>query len=297
MSCKKAENLSDTIIIAHRGASGYLPEHTLPAKAMAYAMNPDYIEQDVVLSKDSVPLVIHDIYLDEVTNVAQVYPDRKRADGRYYVIDFNWLEIKQLLATERFDHETGKVVFPKRFPKDKSRFGLHTLLEEIELIQGLNKSTGLDIGIYPEIKNPAFHRKEGYDISKIVLDVLSAYGYMNKKDKCILQCFDFDELKRVREDLGSNLTLVQLTELKIDEDLWPMVATYADGVGMPYKFVLDKSFVKSAKNQGLMIHVFTLRTDQNKLWKPMFNEMISSRHIDGIFTDQPDQVLQFISEE
>ena len=70
------------IVIAHRGASGYLPEHTLEAKAMAHAMGADYLEQDLVLSKDDIPVVIHDIHLDEVTNVAERYPGRARKDGR-----------------------------------------------------------------------------------------------------------------------------------------------------------------------------------------------------------------------
>ena len=76
------------IVIAHRGASGYLPEHTMASKAMAYAMQPDFLEQDLVLSKDDVPIVIHDIHLETLTNVKEKFPDRKREDGSYYVIDF-----------------------------------------------------------------------------------------------------------------------------------------------------------------------------------------------------------------
>ena len=114
-------------MIAHRGASGYLPEHTLEAKAMAYVMNPDYIEQDLVLSKDNVPIVIHDIYLDDVTNVAETFPNRKRDDGRFYVIDFTFEEIQTLKVTERFNPKTGKQVYPNRFPQNKSSFRLHSL--------------------------------------------------------------------------------------------------------------------------------------------------------------------------
>ena len=65
-----SKDASDKMVIAHRGASGYIPEHTMESKAMAHAMDSDYIEQDLVLSKDDVPVVIHDIYLGEVTNVA-----------------------------------------------------------------------------------------------------------------------------------------------------------------------------------------------------------------------------------
>ena len=73
-----------------------MPEHTLPAKAAAHAMGADFIEQDVVLSRDGVPLVLHDIYLDSTTDVAQRYPQRARKDGRYYALDFDLAEIQQL---------------------------------------------------------------------------------------------------------------------------------------------------------------------------------------------------------
>ena len=132
---------SKKIVIAHRGASGYLPEHTLASKAMAYAMKPHFLEQDLVLSKDDIPVVIHDIHLETITDVAVKFPDRKRADGRYYVIDFSFLELKQLQVTERFDPKTGRAVYKDRFPVHTATFQLHSLQEEIELIQGLNKST------------------------------------------------------------------------------------------------------------------------------------------------------------
>ena len=126
---------------------------------MAYAMNPDYIEQDLVLSKDNVPIVIHDIYLGDVTDVAKKYPERARKDGKYYVIDFTFDELRTLEVTERSFTKMGKQIYPNRFPKGKSSFQLHSFQQEIELIQGLNYSTKQNIGIYPEIKNPAFHHR------------------------------------------------------------------------------------------------------------------------------------------
>src|SRR5680860_1507634 len=114
------------VIIAHRGASGYLPEHTLAAKAMAYSMGADYLEQDIVMSKDNVPVVIHDIHLETVTDVAKKFPNRKRKDGKFYVIDFTFEELKQLNVSERFDPKTKKAVFPKRFPTFSSTFKLHS---------------------------------------------------------------------------------------------------------------------------------------------------------------------------
>ena len=99
---------SRPIVIAHRGASGYLPEHTLAAKAVAHAQGADFIEQDVVLTRDDQPIVLHDVHLDTVTDVAQVFPGRKRGDGRYYAIDFTLEEIQRLRVTERVDHQTQR---------------------------------------------------------------------------------------------------------------------------------------------------------------------------------------------
>ena len=224
---KDIKSTKKITVIAHRGASGYLPEHTLASKVMAYAMQADYIEQDVVLSKDDVPIVIHDILLDDVTNVLEKYPNRKREDGRYYVIDFTFEEIKTLAVTERFDSETGLQIYPNRFPKGTSSFRLHSLQDEIELIQGLNKSTGKNIGIYPEIKKPEFHHENGKDISKIVLNILSDYGYKTKNDKCIVQSFDAIELERIRKELKSQLFLVQLMEFSEQKNLLEFYASYA----------------------------------------------------------------------
>lgn len=306
LGCQKKEQKSmeikpaqDKLVIAHRGASGYLPEHTLAAKAMAYAIKPDFIEQDVVLSKDNIPVVIHDIYLDEVTDVSEKFPDRKRKDGRYYVIDFAYEELKLLQVVERFDPKTNKQIYTSRFPKGKSSFQLHSLYEEIELIQGLNQSTGNDIGIYPEIKEPAFHLKEGKDISKIVLEVLSLYGYETKNDKCILQCFDAKELRRVREELDSKLFLVQLIESEVTKEQLEEFSSYADGIGPWYKMV-SKKFIKEAQELGLKVHGYTFRADDLGNFKSfdlLLSHGFNRLNLDGVFTDHPDKVIKYLEED
>lgn len=168
---------ADPLVMAHRGASGYLPEHTLAAKAMAHAQGAHYLEQDVVLTRDGVPLVLHDIHLDTLTDVADQFPDRRRADGRFYAIDFTLQEIKQLKATERFNARTGDQVYSQRFPKNAYTYQLHTLEEEIQFIQGLKQSTGRTAWLFPEIKQTTFHQNEGQDIVRIVFDLLQRYGY------------------------------------------------------------------------------------------------------------------------
>lgn len=295
------------VVVAHRGASGYLPEHTMEAKAMAYAMHPNFIEQDLVLSKDNVPIVIHDIYLDDVTNVARVFPDRKRIDGRYYVIDFTFQELQKLQVTERFDPQTGNQFYPKRFPKEKAYFTLHSLQQEIELIQGLNQSTGKQIGIYPEIKNPAFHHQNGKDIAKITLDILSKYDYTEKSDQCILQCFDAEEMERIRKVLHSKLFLVQLIESDTATKRLEHYASYADGIGPWYRQILANknkeqweftSLVEDAHQLNLVVHPYTFRADQLEefsSFEEMLQVMLVEAKADGAFTDFPDKMVAFLT--
>ena len=296
---------SDKIVIAHRGASGYVPEHTMESKAMAHAMNADYIEQDLVLSKDDVPIVIHDIYLEEVTNVALLYPEMAREDGRFYVIDFTFDQLLTLSVNERINYKTKKAVFPKRFPLTESSFKLHSLQQEIELIQGLNKSTGKNIGIYPEIKNPSFHREQGKDISKIILQILNDYGYRKKSDPCILQCFDAKELQRIREELNSNLFLTQLLEFPEGSEHFETYASYADAIGPSIEQLLlagmgktkGNKMVDKAHELNLKVHAYTFRQDEH----PGFNDFEAllqfgfyDINLDGGFTDFPDTVISFL---
>ncbi|MFA5598371.1 MAG: glycerophosphodiester phosphodiesterase [Pusillimonas sp.] len=290
--------------IAHRGASGYLPEHTLAAKAMAYAQGADYIEQDVALTKDFIPIIIHDIHLNNVTDVAEKFPDKMRDDNKYYVIDFTYDEIKSLNVNEAMT-DSGKQRFKDRFPAKKSSFKLHTLSEEIEFIQGLNRSTGKNIGIYTEIKEPKWHLDHGKDITLIVLAVLAKYGYKNAEDKCYLQCFDADELKRVRFNFKSKLKLVQLIEEDEDEDEDTdedadinEIATYADGVGPAIKQLYKTDFMQKARKANLKVHPYTFRKDlvaiENMSSKELLNFLFKTAKVDGVFSDFPDITRDFI---
>ena len=301
------------IIIAHRGASGYLPEHTLAAKALAYGMGADFIEQDIVVTRDSQLIVLHDIHLDTVTNVASVFPQRKRTDNRYYAIDFDLDEIKQLRVNERIDLKTGAAVFSNRFPVGASTFHIPTLAEEIELIQGLNRSTGKSVGIYPEIKKPIWHRNQGKDISALLIAELKRFGYTDKSDEAYLQCFDAMELRRVRNELDCKLRLIQL----IGHNSWKesgtdynqmvrkeglnLVKEYADGIGPSVDWVINSDqgdpkptkLTQLAHELGLLVHPFTLRADAlpkfAKSQSELVKFLVQECEVDGYFTDFPDR--------
>jgi glycerophosphoryl diester phosphodiesterase len=317
------DQLADKIVIAHRGASGYLPEHTLAAKVLAHGQGAHFIEQDVVLTKDDVPIVLHDIHLDTVSDVAERYPGRQRGDGRYYAIDFTLAEIRTLSVNERISLKTGEPVYPGRFPKGKSGFAIPTLAEELELIQGLNASTSRTVGIYPEIKDPAFHRREGKDISRIVIGMLADSGYRTKEDPIYLQCFDWNEVKRIRSDLSYQGRLVQLLgendwEIAPDVDYDYLksadglaeIANFADGIGPWLGQVASAEngdepkptgLVEAAHGADLEVHPYTFRADSLPDYaatlEELFQFFLVEIGVDGVFTDFPDRAVAFLQSQ
>lgn len=300
------------LIIAHRGACGYLPEHTLEAKALAYGQGADYLEQDVVATRDDVLVVLHDIRLDRVTDVAVRFPDRHRPDGRWYARDFAFAELETLNVHERRGAD-GAAVYPDRFPTGAGRFGIATLEAEIEMIQGLNASTGRTVGLYPEIKRPAWHRAEGIDLGARLIEVLDGYGYRRRTDPVYLQCFDADELERLRADLGCDLKLIQL----IGENAWgesgtdyealrtprglQRLAGIVDGIGPWLEHLYrparsgrasSTGLAEAARQQGLVVHPYTFRADEVAPGFASFGDMIGwfvrELAVEGLFTDFPD---------
>lgn len=292
------------IIIAHRGASGYLPEHTEGSKVLAIAQGADYIEQDVVLTKDDVPVVLHDIHLENVTNVGEVFPSRSRKDGRFYAIDFDWSEIQKLSVNERVGRD-GKNQYATRFP---GSFGqkIMRLEDEIILLQGINQTLGKNVGLYVELKSPSFHQKEkGEPMGEKVLGVLQKYGYDSAESRCYVQCFEADELKRLKAK-GCQLKLIQLLGgLKDGSDFateMKAIAEYAEGVGPSIPALVQWSggdsrprsngLVEAAHAAGLKIHPYTVRVDQLPPWSKdvdaLHDVLFNTLRVDGVFTDFPD---------
>lgn len=287
---------ADPVIIAHRGASGLLPEHTLEAYAAAHVLGADYVEQDLVRTKDGAFICRHDIHLDDTTNVAEVFPDRKREDGRWYAADFTLAEIRTLRAVERL---------PNRFPKGASDFRIPTFEEAIELVQGLNKTTGREAGIYPELKNPAFHRGAGLPMEEAFLEICKKYGYAGKNARIFVQCFDPGPLKRMRQELGSELPQIHLiSDSKIQDALvtaesLAKIAQYAEGIGPDKGRVLaDPELVKRAHDAKLLVHPYTLRRDALDKGFTSFDEELRAflveRGVDGLFTDYPGDAVRFL---
>lgn len=315
------KNSPSPIIIAHRGASGYLPEHSMEAKVLAFAQGADFIEQDLVMTQDDRVVVLHEHTLNRVTDVAQRFPKRQRADGLFYVIDFTLKELKTLkvMNGSRVTAKGQRVPeWPERFSVKAADFSIHTFEEEIELIQELNRLFSKNIGIYPEIKSPWFHSQEGKDISRFVLNILKDYGYQDRQQSVYLQSFDPNELQRIKHqlfpELKMDIPLVQLIALTHWQETYELnkdqqwvvydyqwmfaeggmqkIKTYADGIGPWKPFIISETntakgyrisdMVQRAKAAGLVIHPYTFRADSDRIPK----WATSYEHMIQVFTKE-----------
>ena len=301
-------------IIAHRGACGYLPEHTLPAVELAHTFDADYIEQDVVLTSDGVPIVLHDVTLELTTNVATLFPERHRDDGLFYAIDFTLEEIKALNAHERTD-SLGNPVFPERYSGTQAEFKVPTLAEEIETVDRLNKASGKRTGVYIELKRPEFHEQEGVDIYQAVIDVLTTFDRLGENAETVIQCFDPETLKRFAHEGTFKGPLVQLVltesianwrgdfEAMHTTSGLKEVAEYAHGIGPDVNLLENESggsseMVVAAKKLGLFLHPYTLRADSESIpgvnFEALHKKLFIDLEVDGAFTDFADQTRELL---
>ena len=234
------------LVIAHRGASGYLPENTLPAFAMAHGLGCDWLELDVILSQDDQPIILHDTYLDRLTDVNQRFPGRQRHDNLNYALDFYLEELGQLRVSERRDQQENSA-FPRRFPQGYSRFDIPTLAEVVQLIQGLNHSTGKKVGLLIEIKSPRWHHQQGRDLSQKVLEVLEHLSVNDNNCPIILESFDAPEVKRLRYELKAEFPLLQLLEKN----------SWQESAETDYEFLLTKEGLQTLSEHVQGIAVWT----------------------------------------
>lgn len=185
------------MVIAQRGASGYLPEHTLEAYTLAFAQGADMIELGVSMTKDGELICLHDTRLERMTDVEAKFPDRVTSNGRYYLADFTLEEIRTLRINGADEDLVG--------------YTIPTLAESLALIQRLNASLGAsqgrEVGVLVEIKDPRGHEERRLPITASILDTLTAAGYTTPQDKAMIQCFELKELKRARS-FGCQLRLI-----------------------------------------------------------------------------------------
>jgi len=216
------------MVVAHRGASGYLPEETVEAYAKAIELGADAIEPDVISTKDGVLIARHDPNLAFSTDVAQhpEFASRKRTlsvDGEmqegWFASDFTLAEIKTLGGTST-DAER-----PQQY---NGQYKIATIQEVIDMV----KKSGRSIAIYPETKNPTFHRQQGLPLEDKLLAMLAAAGWTERDAPVFIQSFEPGSLKYMRSK-GSKLKMVQLIDAD-DVDLKTGALTYAAPYDRPF---------------------------------------------------------------
>jgi len=294
---------SRPFVIAHRGASGYVPEHTLAGYFIAIQQGADYVEPDLVISRDGALLARHENEIGGTTDVAS-HPEfaarkvTKKIDGEsvtgWFTEDFTLAELKTLRARERLPE------LRKANARYDGEFSIPTFDEVLDLVSAADaqraaiaRAAGLPppprIGVYPETKHPSYFASLGLHFDQQMLEALNRHGYSKRNDPICLQSFEVANLKALRR--RTELPLVQLVaptgqpfdftlagdkrtylDLMTDAGL-AEIATYADAIG-PHKWMVvqfgpegrkDTGLARRARAAGLGIHVWTLRAENEFL--------------------------------
>ena len=262
---EKPKTRQQPLVIGHRGASGYLPEHTLASYKLAIELRADYIEPDVVLTKDLVLVCRHEPMLSGTTNVAQLpqfaaRKTTKSVDGvayeDWFAGDFTLAEIKTLKA---------KQAFAERPQQYNDLYAVPTFAEVIALAKTQALAKGRTVGIYPETKHPTFHEKLGLPITDKVLEALSTAGWNSKEAPVFVQSFEVSNLQYIRRK--STVKLVQLFDAYDVNKDGTLVMEAPNG--QPYDFVVagdPRTYNDLATDQGLDF----VKTYANGIgpWKP-----------------------------
>jgi glycerophosphoryl diester phosphodiesterase len=294
------------LIIAHRGASGYRPEHTLEAYRLAVEMGADFIEPDLVSTKDGVLVARHENEIGRTTDVAVRFPQRKRMafiEGRlligWFTEDFTLAELKTLRARERL---------PSRSHKYDGVFSIPTLDEIIALAQELGRQRGRDVGIYPETKHPAYFRRIGLPLEEPLLASLTKAGWNRADAPVFIQSFDRKSLQTLASKTPVRLVQLVNRSGQVTDASLRTIASYAAGIGAEKNLVqpirahgslgAPTDLVARAHAAGLLVHVWTLRADREFLPAGYAGEPIAECRrfrtlgVDGFFIDQPDVAVR-----
>jgi glycerophosphoryl diester phosphodiesterase len=317
-----AAGAQQLLIIGHRGASGHRPEHTLESYRLAAQMGADYIEPDLVATRDGVLIARHENEIGSTTDVATKFPNRKTTkavDGveisGWFSEDFTLDEIRTLRARERLS---------SRSQAFDGQFAVPTFDDVVALAQQLERELGRTVGVYAETKHPSYFADIGLPLETRLLGTLERHGWNDKRAPVFIQSFETSNLRELRTK--TTLRLIQLLDerggpwdrrtaesfrtyrdLTTDAGLRD-IATYADGIGANRRLIVPADadgtlrphtdLVMRAHRVGLLVHVWTLRSDPPFL-SPSYANRPEAEHeqfrdlgVDGIFTDFPDVAVR-----
>lgn len=279
------------ILVAHRGASAYAPEHTLEAYRLAIQQGADFVEQDLQITKDGVLVCLHDLTLERTTDVRQVFPARYREERRssakepvrrWYVADFTVQEIKQLDAGSWFDAKFKGARVP-------------TFQEAIDAVRG-------KAGLYPETKAPEVYGSQGFSMEKLLIEALRKNNLdrpgADPRTPIIIQSFSAESLRKLTVDWGTKLPLTFLIDPAGGKQ-WASpeglakVRKFAAGIG-PAKALIEAEprLVRWAHEKNLSVTPYTFRSANTGKYPSVKDEIrrfLEEYGVDAVFTDNPDQ--------
>lgn len=306
------------LVIGHRGASGQLPEHTLEAYERAIEQGADYIEPDLVVTKDGHLVARHENEIGGTTDVAIRFPKRERTqliDGQemkgFFTEDFTLEELRSLRARQRLSFRSQAY---------NGKYAIPTFEEVIALVERKNRETGRQIGLYIETKHPTHFQKIGLPIEPRLLAALKAHQLDKSGAPVYIQSFEVSNLQWLKRH--SELRLIQLiedvgqpadqigTKLSYASMITPaglqQVATYAVGIG-PYKRLIvpehdgrlqaPTHLIENAHAAGLLVHPWTFRTDKEYLAEDYEGNpeeeylQFFALGVDGVFSDFPEDAF------
>lgn len=303
------------VVIAHRGASGYLPEHTLAAYQRAMDQGADFIEPDLVATKDHVLVARHENEISETTNVKDIYPERKNTktiDGvkvtGWFVEDFTFEEIKKLRARQRL---------PNRPQNENDKYEIPSFEEIIQLVKKNEETKNRKIGLIPETKHPSYFKNIGLALEEPLMELVKKYELDKNPEWFYVQSFEVYNLKILRKK--TKWRLIQLigeaNEKPFDESVTyaemmtlaglKKIAQYTDGIGPSKKWLVKKDKdqllatdeLKNALLLNLKVFPYTFRNESYFLL-PFFKtpseeyEFFIKSGVSGVFSDFPDTALK-----
>lgn len=323
---------AELVVIAHRGASGERPEHTLAAYERAIDQGADYIEPDLVATKDLVLVARHENELSGTTDVAsrEEFADRRRTkeiDGQrvagWFVEDFTLAELRTLRAKERI---------PSLRPANARFDGLYpvpTFDEIVALVRAKEAETGRRIGLYPELKHPTFLlQNAGIDMVDLMVAALRKHDFDDADERVFVQVFEVEPLRRLDRLVETPLVQLVAAEggpadapaLRYADMIAPSglaeIATYADAIGADLRVLLTESgastvVTQAAKDAGLDVHAWTLRRENAFLPAQLRSAggegaagdlaglvgLLERAGVDGVFTDNVAETVRAVRAE
>ena len=266
------------LVLAHRGASGYMPEHTLAGYELAVKLGADYIEPDLQLSKDGVLVAMHDDTLTRTTDAQTLFPGR----ASYAVSEFTLAELKTMTVKPV---GTASTTFPGFTPTSPDPFRIPTFQEVINIARSLSASYGREVGIYPEAKqaDPVMENK--------ILETLIANGYTGA-DKVFIQSFSIDTIKSIHDKqalLGADFDLIVLSSSSTALVNYGLanLKSFADGLGVSITGAgMTESFVDLAHGAGLLVHGYTF--SETGVAADVEYQKFFGWGVDGVFSNYTD---------